>query len=339
MPEIDEDIMMRDLMVRATADLFAPPAAAAEAIRRQRQHRMRARVLGVAGTAAAAGLAAGTLASTAGGHPASSHATAGGAAGPAITAQLTAAQQTLFGLSAAAAKTPQPSGRYVVLTEKAITTDGSSSETGGKTSVIDTVTGGGVTYQGIAVSGEPGTPAPPAVLQAAPGTSPTSRQLNALPTSTTGLRAALLSQAEAQQRQANKLLQEKLAIEQRQGHGKKQTAVATPQPTDDDLVFEQATDLLWQPNLSPQLRAAVYKVLAATPGVVVQTGAADSSGRPAVEISRVDTVGKTDVETFENRATGATLESAWHQASGEFDADLYQSISFTNSLPANPYHR
>jgi len=39
-------------------------------------------------------------------------------------------------------------------------------EAGPKTNVIDTITGGGVTYQGITVMNGPGTPAPPTVLQA-----------------------------------------------------------------------------------------------------------------------------------------------------------------------------
>lgn len=59
--------------------------------------------------------------------------------------------------------------------------------------------------------------------------------------------------------------------------------------------------------------------------------------RPAVEISRRDTVGRTDVETFENPATGATLESAWNGPSGEFDEDLYLSTTYTNTIPADPY--
>ena len=62
-----------------------------------------------------------------------------------------------------------------------------------------------------------------------------------------------------------------------------------------------------------------------------------SRGRPAVEISRVDTVGKTDVETFENAKTGATLESAWRQSSGELDEDLYLSITYASTIPSDPY--
>ena len=127
-------------------------------------------------------------------------------------------------------------------------------------------------------------------------------------------------------------------MEQQAGKaGKKFRLPVGPQATDDDLVFGQAADLLWEPDLSPALRAAVYKVLAATPGVTVTRGAADSAGRPAIEISRVDQVAKDKVATFENPKTGATLESAWLEPSGELLEDLYQSISYTNRIPANPY--
>lgn len=225
----------------------------------------------------------------------------------------------------------------MVLTENSISTGGGASETGAKTSVIDTRTGSGLTYQDIAVSGSSGTPAPPAVLHAAKGTSPTIAQLDAMPTSPAKLRAQLLALAKQQQALADQLAEQKLAKEKQLRMGKKPQPVTGPQPTDDDLVFEQAADFLWEPDLSPALCAAVYKVLADTPGVKVSTGARDSAGRPAVEISRTDTVGKTDVMTFENPKTGATLESAWRQADGEFDEDLYLSISYTNSVPPSPY--
>jgi hypothetical protein len=172
------------------------------------------------------------------------------------------------------------------------------------------------------------------VLKAAPGTSPTTAQLDATPTSPAKLRAFLLNQAKTQlsQAYAAEAVQAKKA-------GKK---IATPfpkgpTPTDNDLVFEQATDLLWEPHLSPALRAGLYKVLAGTPGVQVKTGATDSAGRPAVEISRVDQVAKANVETFENPKTGATLESAWIEPSGELLEDLYLSITYTNHIPPNPY--
>ena len=334
MPDIDEDVM-RELMILSTADLFARPAATAKALRRQRQRRLCTRVLGVTGIAAAAGVTVGTLAIPSG---AARPVVAGGPSGTTHAAQLTAAQQTLYGLSAAAAATHRVAGRYVVLTEKSADTapgsSGAGSETGPKTSVIDTVTGGGVTYQDIAVSGANGVPQPPAVLNAAPGTSPTIAQLDAMPTSPVALRGFLLAQAKQQLAQAYALGQRAAKLRSQE---KAKIKVLQAQPTDDDLVFEQAADLLWEPDLSSALRAGVYKVLADTPGVTVKTGVTDSAGRPAVEISRVSTAAKDDVETFENPRTGATLESAWLEPSGEFLEDLYLSISYTNHLPANPY--
>jgi hypothetical protein len=161
------------------------------------------------------------------------------------------------------------------------------------------------------------------------GSSPTRAQLDALPTDPSALRATLLARAKQQAAQAQQYMEQQL---------KKGAAVpvATDPLSDDDLVFEQATDLLWEPHLSPQLRSALYKVLADTPGVTVQTGAKDSSGRPATEISRYQAPGKTTVETFEDPATGATLESAW-SSPGEFDEDLYLSTTYTNTIPADPY--
>ena len=247
-----------------------------------------------------------------------------------LTAQLTAAQHTLFGLSAVAAATPRPAGRYAVLTEKSTSVDAGSSVTGGRTSVIDTVTGGGLVYQDLTASGQP---APPATLKEPAGSSPTTAQLDALPTAPSKLRAALLAQAKQQQAESAKLAQQQL----KQGHKPGRATTTGPRPTDDDLVFDQATDLLWEPGLSPALRSALYKVLAGTPGVAVNPDARDSSGRPAVEISRVASAGKTDVQTFEDAKTGATLESAWRQPSGGFAEDLYLSVSYTSHLPSDPY--
>jgi hypothetical protein len=343
MPELDEDTI-RELMFRSTDDLFASPAAAATAIKRQRRRHLRGRVLGVAGTAAAAGLAAGVLASgtgpsTSGGPSASGgvHLVPSGIKSSATPIRLTAAQKELFRLSVAAANTPRPSGRYVVLKEIATTKDAgggvTSSEIGGKTSVIDTITGGGVTYQDITVSGPAG-PQPPGVLNAPAGSSPTVAQLDALPTDPVALRATLLAQAEQQLRQAQQIMNQNLKKLRSRFR-----AIAVPKyhQTADDLVFEQATNLLWEPDLSPQLRSALYQVLAATPGVLVSTDVKDSSGRPATEISRVTSAVGDKAEVFENPATGATLESAWSFQAGEFDEDLYQSITYTNTIPPDPY--
>jgi hypothetical protein len=328
MPEHDEDAL-KSLMVRGTEDLTLRSDAAQQAIRWQRRRRARVRVVSVAGAAAAAGLAAGFLVPDLADSPASSQASAThspassyasathSTARAGTTIRLTAVQRALFSLSAAAAATPRPVGRYVVLTERAttITPNGGSAppakEIGGETNVIDTLTGAVVEYQDITVTNGEGTPTPPRELRGAPGTAPTRAQLDAMPTATAALRAALLAQARKQEQQ--------------------------PGETADDLVFEQATSLLWQPHVGPALRSALYKVLAATPGVVVRTGVTDSSGRPATEISRYDVVIDQTSQTFEDPQTGATLESAWVGPWGIFAEDLYQRIRYTNSIPADPY--
>jgi len=338
MPDIDEDIL-RQLMARATEDLFAPRAAVAQALRRQRRHRARVRVTAVAGTAAAAGLAAGVLLpGTGGGARPSSSGTASSGTGH---VQLTAAQRELFSLSAAAAATPRPDGRYVVLTEQTTSIDsggpsGATRETGPKTSVIDTITGGGVTYQGITVTNANGTPTLPSVLQAANGTSPTRAQLDAMPTGPAALRSALLAQARRQIAQAQQSVEQKVRAEEKQ-LGKKLATPSQPRLSDDDLVFGQAADMLWQPDLSPALRSALYKVLAATPGVRAQTGVADSSGRPATLISRPADSGGYTVNTYEDPVTGATRESSWAGPGRSFDEDLYLHIGYTDTIPPNPY--
>ena len=338
MPDLDEDTI-RQLMLLSTDDLFASSSAAASAIKRQRRRHLRTRLLGAAGTAAAAGLAVGVLASGQGtpkgpGTP-GLRLTPSGTKSSAAPFRLTAAQQALFSLSAAAARTTRPTGRYVVLKEKTTTIEGSQgSEIGPKTTVIDTRTGGSVMYQDITMTGLSYMPAPPPVATAAPGSSPTVAQLDALPTKPTALRAALLAQAEQQQRQIQQILQQQL---KKLGRKARPIPLSRVHETADDLVFEQATDLLWEPDLSPQLRSALYQVLAATPGVMVKTGVKDSSGRAATEISRKNSASGDNAETFLNPATGGTLESAWAYASGEFDEDLYLSISYTNTVPPDPY--
>ena len=319
MPDVEEDVL-RELMVRSTADLFAPPAATARALKRQRQHQMRTRVLGVTGIAAAAGVAIGTFV------------TVPGSSGP-TPAQLTVAQKTLYGLSSAAAATQGQAGRYVILHEQV--TDhqpgGKGSQTGSRTSVITTVTGEGISYEkgtGPGATGVADAPQAPGVLYAPPNGLPTLAKLNAMPTSPAPLRAALLAQAKQLLAQARELAQELT-----KSTGKK---VQVPQMTDDDLVFDQAANMLWDPRVSPALRAAVYKVLAETPGVLVKTGVTDGAGRSAVEISRVSSYGE-NVQTFVYPKTGATLESAWTARGGQSVEDLYLSITYTDTIPADVY--
>jgi hypothetical protein len=326
MPDIDEDIL-RELLHRSTEDLHAPSAVTTHIMSHNRRRRVRGRVLSVAATGAAAGLVAGVVAASTGGrHPASAGSTA--TAGSQI--RLTAAQQTLYDLSKASAATPRQAGRYVVMREEATGNGNGRMQSSETISVIDTLTGGIVTYQDWAK--EPRTAKPPTELTSPPGSSPTQAQYNAMPTNPAALRKLLLTQAEKQQ-------QTQLA---HLPAGKKHIHV--PRETSDDLVFQQATDLLWSPMLSPALRAAVYKVLAATPGVVVKTGVHDSAGQPTVEISRFDAVGDTNYVTFEDPSTGGTLETlatvpynAASHTGGGYYRDLYQSITYTNTIPANPY--
>lgn len=309
MPVIDEDIL-RELMHRGTDDLHAPPGVTAGIVRRQRRRRLRNRALSVAATGAVAGTAFAVAASGQSGVTPRQQVTAS----PAL--KLTAAQTALYQLSTAAAATPRQAGRYVSMAEKQ---DGYQ-----RTSVFDTRTGDIWTYQrGAGV---------PSELPVDRGGSPTEAQFDAMPADPGALRAVLLSQAKQQQAQA---IADELNM--MKAHGKKGT-VSTPKLTDDDLVFEQATDMLWNPLVGPALRSALYKVLADTPGVVVNSHAADDLGRAAVEISRYDSVAGVDDQTFENPATGAVLETAFSYTGGEpKGTDIYTSVTSSDTFPGNPY--
>lgn len=303
MPVIDEDIL-RELMHRGTEDLHAPSGVTAGIVRRHRRRRLRNRALSVAATGAVAGTAFAIAASGQKVAPA----VPGVHSSPAL--RLTAAQTALYQLSAAAAATPRPSGRYVSLAEKQ---DGYA-----RTSIIDSRTGDIWTYQRGA--GVPG------ALPVDKGGSPTEAAFDAMPTDPATLRALLLSQARQQQARA--------IAEQRQGPKK---GVVT-KLTDDDLVFEQATDTLWNPLVGPSLRSALYRVLADTPGVVVDTHAADDLGRAAVEISRYDSAAGVDDQTFENPATGAVLETAFgYRGGGAKGTDIYTSLTSSDTFPGDPY--
>ena len=62
---------------------------------------------------------------------------------------------------------------------------------------------------------------------------------------------------------------------------------------------------------SRRVLSALYKVLAATSGVRVDSHARDDLGRPAVEISRTAAATGIEDRTFENPKTGAVLETAF----------------------------
>jgi hypothetical protein len=88
----------------------------------------------------------------------------------------------------------------------------------------------------------------------------------------------------------------------------------------------------------------VFKVLAATPGVRVNSHARDDRGRPAVEISWFDRVTSDTLATFEDPSTTRMLEQTDTAApagvnghSTDTGRDLYLSITRASSVPANPY--
>jgi hypothetical protein len=313
---------LRDLMGRAVGDLHASPAVTTRVLARQRRRHWRNRAVTTVVTGAAAGTVAGVVVAGQGAAVRSQ---------PGVTpARLTAAQHVLYQLSDAAAAAPAPAGRYVELTE---------TQSGGvrRTSVLDRQTGDVYTYQrGAGV---------PSDLPVAKHDSPTTAQFAGWPTEPARLRALLLSQARQQNALAEKELQQQLSTLPAKLREKK---AATAQPeagiTADDLVFEQATDTLWNPLVPASLRSALYKVLAGTPGVSVRTHTRDLSGRPAIEISRVDNPQGETTSTFEDPATGAVLESLFVTpanpstgATASTDYDLYQSITSSSTLPANPY--
>jgi hypothetical protein len=97
--------------------------------------------------------------------------------------------------------------------------------------------------------------------------------------------------------------------------------------------------MLWNPLVGPGLRAALYKVLADTPGVRVNSHTSDGLGRAAVEISRTATATGIEDQTFENPKTGAVLETAFVYPDGTKGTDLYLSVTSRDTVPPNPYRR
>jgi len=313
---IEDEEALRQLLLRSTSDLHAPAELGAEIATRHRRRATRHRALGIAATGVAAGTAFGVIASGAAGP---SHRPAG--AGPAI--RLTAAQVTLNHLSAEAAdSSAPPAGRYVVLTEK---------QDGGvdRTSVIDSQTGDVWTFQ----QG----PGVPAELPVARHDSPTLAQYNAIPTSPAALRAYLIQQFRQEQQLVADQVKQQMAAAKKAGKplaGK--AVISQPKLSEDDIVFDQATNMLWSPLAGPDLRAALFKLLEATPGVVVNSSATDLDQRRAIEISRVDGLGET-IAAFEDPASSAVLETSFAGPTGN-GYDLYLSVTSTNAAPTvSPY--
>ena len=323
MPATDEDII-RDLLHRYT-DHVRPSASIATEVATRQRRQDRRRVVSLAATGAALGTAAGVIAVA--GH---SYGVPGGTR-PVI--RLTADQRVLYHLGSVAARQPQGRGRYAVMS-----TEGDNVK---DTSVIDSRTGNMWSFQ----QGRDGYPSGKGFSRRY---SPTSAQFAAMPTGLAALRAVLIAQWDSEHKPVPRPLR---------------TTAPTPLPrplkvSDDDKVFQQASDILWNPLVGPALRAALYKVLAAVPGVTVSPSARDNTGRPAVEISRTDDSGlpggKSDgisYATYENPATGAVLESTVTYPPGSgivtpqdptgkstvVDTIVYLSVTWANARPADPY--
>jgi hypothetical protein len=321
MPRTDEDIL-RNLMRHCTDDVHAPASIAAQVVARQRRRGRRGKVISLAATTAALGTAAGVVALVPRPAP---HGRWPGTR-PAIT--LTAAQRALYRLSSVAASAPRGHGRYVVMSEM--------QDNYRRTSVIDGLTGDTWTYQkGAGV---------PAELPVARHDSPTQAQFDAMPTDPAALRALLISQYDEQQKQADAAMAAQLKRREKILRGQRRVMPKPLKLTAEDKVFEQANLMLWNPLVGPELRSAVFKVLAATPGVQVNSHAHDSLGRAAVEISWFDRVTSVTLATFEAPATTRILEqtdtstpAGVNGHSTYTSRDLYLSITRSRSVPPNPY--
>jgi hypothetical protein len=328
MPKTDEDVL-RELLHRVTDDLQAPPAVTTGIVTRHYRRLRNTRILSITTTSvAAAALVAAVVVPRV--DPSASGHAQNPAALPAtkLPPVTLTAVQVLDQLSAAAAHAPQPTGRYIALSEidldplashpekllseflnpklppalraqleRTVTEYGTE-----RTQVLDSVTGDVWIYQhGVGI---------PSEFPAAPHWSPTVAEFAAWPTNPAKLRALLVRQAG-------------------QAVGLDINGVTE---TADDLVFQEATSWLWNPLLSPALRSAMYKVLAATPGVTVKTGTTDAAGRPAIEISRYDSFAGEET-SFESPGTGVLLE----QDFTDVGPAVYATVTGYAALPANPY--
>ena len=122
MPITDEDVL-RELLHRATDDVHAPSAVAAGIVTRHRRRLRSTRILSITTTSVAAAAVLAAVVVTRVGPPAPGHAQPPAALPstdlPAVKlppVKLTAVQ-VLDQLSVAAADAPQPTGRYIALTE------------------------------------------------------------------------------------------------------------------------------------------------------------------------------------------------------------------------------
>lgn len=325
MTPISTEDALRDLLHRATADLVPPatevagrvaagtpagPVAidgragrhGAAAGRRPPAGRRLRRSLAVAGAVTVAAAAA--VALVAPGTGQEGRRPAPTVAAPSPTMALSGAQ-VVYRLASVSGAVPAPIGRYAVQIEQQ-QEQGSSYV---KASVVDSLTGDVWTYQ----QG----PGVPAVLPRAPHLLPTEAQTNAMPTDPVALRAALVSAYDSA--------------------SPADGGSATPEPSDDTKAFVQAAQTLWNPLLDPPLRAALLRVIAATPGVQVAAHATDARGRAAVEVTLAlpyltesvymdPTNGTVDEFSFVDTPPGAGAQ----QTSG---SDVYLSLTRSDAAP------
>jgi hypothetical protein len=321
------ETLLRDDLHSITADQpFTPDVTAIEHRARQ-LHRRTVTGRAVAGLGVAAAVTAVAIAAGTGspGHTGGQR-LAGGPKGSTTQAVL----YRLATLSAAAAPSP---GRYAILSE----TDTETGEPGEskRTSVIDTQTGASTTYQqAYPADGQaPGSDytSEPSDLTEGPDPTSTEAWYTALPTDPTALRAKLLSVAKQQAAQTAQALAQQAAKV-----GKSMSLGSQPVLSDDDYVYQEADTLLWSPLVQPALRSALYKVLAGTNGFTITTDATDPSGRPAIAMTRHDN-GVPEIDTtYEDPATGAVIAQVWAE-NGDTITAVYQPITRTDTIPANPY--
>lgn len=321
MPATDEDIV-RDLLHRCTADVYPDVLIAAGVAARQRRRARRRRAVSAVAAGAALGTAAGLVALV----PAGAKPGGGAASSPGL--KLTASQRVLYQLSAAAGRQQPGQGRYVVLSEKE---DGNLD-----TSIIDSATGDMWSYQ----EGYNG--APSGAGKVSRHWSPTAAEFAAMPLDPAALRTNLLNRFnETWQQQADSTPQ---AAGQGTHHGTHAGPRLVPlnegpPGSPDDRVFQQAMDYLWNPLTPPALRAALFRVLAGTPGVKVDRTAHDTAGRVAVRITWTSR-DKTVYTAYEDPRTGAVLELTYKwppSLQGGQGYDLMESVTRTATIPPDPY--
>jgi hypothetical protein len=353
MPDIDEFIL-RDLMIRGTADVHADPAIGRSVASRQRRRERRSAIRRTVTTGVAAAGALGVVAAYAtGGHtPAPSSSARARLAKAASTSarlskaapqpkvaplhsiHLTAAHKALDRLSRTAAKVPSsPEGRYLTMVDdQANSASGYSTV---QTTVWDSVTGDVWTTQ-------TGSGVPNSFPEQVHG-SPTGAEFAAMPTDPSALRSLLLREAKVQQTRGRLANLRTLRADGTSTRAERKALSSPPEWSDAALVFQQANYLLYNPLVDPKLRAALLDVLADTPGVDVDSNATDARNQPAVEITFTDVADDAESyvqSTFMDPSTTTVLEQTQTLSNKEANAsdtttDSYVSTTSSDTGPVS----